>query len=89
MATFTADVFQNEYLPDGATEVHAVVTVTCTDAGQAGRHHRERQRLGGQHDRHRGHPERSCRTVPHHLQRALGRPVTAESVDGVGQTVDV
>jgi len=36
MATFTADVFQNEYLPDGSTEVHAVVSVTCSGAGQAG-----------------------------------------------------
>jgi hypothetical protein len=36
MATFTASVFQNEYLADGATEVHAVVSVTCTGAGQAG-----------------------------------------------------
>jgi hypothetical protein len=30
MATFTAEVFQNEYLPDGATEVNAVVTVTSS-----------------------------------------------------------
>ena len=37
MATFTAEVFQNEYLPEGSTEVHAVVSVTCTDAGAAGR----------------------------------------------------
>lgn len=36
MASFTADVFQNEYLPDGSTEVHAVVSVACTGAGQAG-----------------------------------------------------
>jgi hypothetical protein len=36
MASFTASVFQNEYLADGSTEVHAVVSVTCTDAGQAG-----------------------------------------------------
>lgn len=36
MATFTADVFQNEFLPDGSTDVHAVVSVTCTDAGRAG-----------------------------------------------------
>jgi len=37
VATFTADVFQNEYLPDGSTEVHAVVSVACSGAGQAGR----------------------------------------------------
>jgi hypothetical protein len=36
MATWTAEVFQNEYLPDGATDVHAIVTVTCADSGQAG-----------------------------------------------------
>ncbi len=32
MATWTSDVFENEYLADGADEVHAVVTVTCADA---------------------------------------------------------
>lgn len=36
MATFTAQVFQNEFLPDGGTDVHAIVTVECSDAGQAG-----------------------------------------------------
>ena len=36
MATFTAEVFQNEFLPDGGTDVHAVVAVGCTDAGTAG-----------------------------------------------------
>jgi hypothetical protein len=36
MATWKAEVFQNEYLPDGATDVHAIVTVTCADSGQAG-----------------------------------------------------
>jgi hypothetical protein len=35
MAEFTAEVFQNEYLPAGGTDVHAVVTVTCTGAGTA------------------------------------------------------
>ena len=33
MAEFTAEVFQNEFLPDGGTDVHAIVTVTCTGAG--------------------------------------------------------
>lgn len=33
---FTAAVYQNEYLADGSTDVHAIVTVECTDAGQAG-----------------------------------------------------
>ena len=37
MAEFTADVYQNEFLPDGGTDVHAIVTVTCTGAGEAGR----------------------------------------------------
>ena len=36
MATFSADVYQNEFLPDGGTDVHAIVTVTCTGAGAAG-----------------------------------------------------
>ncbi len=36
MATWTAEVFQNEYLPDGGTDVHAIVTVTCAGAGTAG-----------------------------------------------------
>jgi hypothetical protein len=36
MATFTATVYQNEYLPDGADDVHAVATITCTGAGAAG-----------------------------------------------------
>jgi hypothetical protein len=32
MSTFTAEAYQNEYLPLGATEVNAVVTVTASDA---------------------------------------------------------
>ena len=36
MAEFTAEVFQNEFLAEGATDVHAVVSVTCTGAGTAG-----------------------------------------------------
>lgn len=35
-ADFKAEVFQNEYLADGATDVHAVVSVTCSGAGKAG-----------------------------------------------------
>jgi hypothetical protein len=37
MAEFSAEVFQNEFLPEGATDVHAIVSVTCTGAGEAGR----------------------------------------------------
>ena len=33
MAQFTADVFQNEFLPDGGTDVHAIVRVMCSDTG--------------------------------------------------------
>ena len=33
MAEFTATVHQNEFLPDGGTDVHAIVSVTCTGAG--------------------------------------------------------
>ncbi len=36
MAEFSAEVFQNEFLPDGGTDVHAIVTVNCAGAGQAG-----------------------------------------------------
>jgi hypothetical protein len=36
MAQFTAEVFQNEFLPDGGTDVHAIARVTCRNAGQAG-----------------------------------------------------
>ncbi len=37
MAEFTASVYQNEFLPDGGTDVNAIVTVTCRGAGEAGR----------------------------------------------------
>lgn len=36
MADFSCEVFQNEFLPDGGTDVHAVVAVTCHGAGAAG-----------------------------------------------------
>ncbi|WP_244932186.1 VWA domain-containing protein [Nocardioides sp. W7] len=36
MAEFTAAVYQNEFLPDGGTDVNAIVTVTCSGAGTAG-----------------------------------------------------
>jgi von Willebrand factor type A C-terminal domain/von Willebrand factor type A domain len=36
VATFQAKVFQNEYLAEGATDVHAVTSVTCEGAGVAG-----------------------------------------------------
>lgn len=36
MPEFSAQVFQNAYLADGATDVHAIVTVTCAGAGRAG-----------------------------------------------------
>jgi hypothetical protein len=35
MAQFTAEVFQNEFLPLGGTDVHAVVAVTAIDTGGA------------------------------------------------------
>ncbi len=37
MAEFTAAVYQNEFLPDGGTDVNAIVTVSCAGAGTAGR----------------------------------------------------
>ena len=36
MAEFTATVYQNEFLPDGGTDVNAIVTVNCIGAGEAG-----------------------------------------------------
>ncbi|WP_199425336.1 vWA domain-containing protein [Actinotalea solisilvae] len=36
MTSFTAAVYQNEYLADGSTDVHAIVTVECSGSGQAG-----------------------------------------------------
>ncbi|WP_182112467.1 MULTISPECIES: VWA domain-containing protein [unclassified Actinotalea] len=36
MTSFTAAVYQNEFLADGSTDVHAIVTVECSGAGQAG-----------------------------------------------------
>ena len=36
MAEFTATVYQNEFLPDGGTDVNAIVTVDCSGAGTAG-----------------------------------------------------
>ena len=36
MAEFTAEVYQNEFLPEGGTDVNAIVTVTCAGAGSAG-----------------------------------------------------
>jgi von Willebrand factor type A C-terminal domain/von Willebrand factor type A domain len=36
MADWTAQVFQNEYLPEDATDIHAIVTVTSQGTGQAG-----------------------------------------------------
>ncbi|MFN2319755.1 MAG: VWA domain-containing protein [Dermatophilaceae bacterium] len=36
MAEFSAAVYQNENLPDGGTDVNAIVTVTCVGAGIAG-----------------------------------------------------
>src|SRR5829696_8782562 len=37
MAEFSATVYQNEFLPDGGTDVNAIVTITCSGAGSAGK----------------------------------------------------
>jgi hypothetical protein len=37
MAEFSAEVYQNEFLPDGGTDVHAIVSIVCSGAGEAGR----------------------------------------------------
>jgi hypothetical protein len=36
MAEFIAQVYQNEFLPDGGTDVNAIVTISCSGAGTAG-----------------------------------------------------
>ena len=36
MATFSATVYQNEFLPDGGTDVNAIVRVGVQGAGRAG-----------------------------------------------------
>jgi hypothetical protein len=36
VTTFTAETYQNEYLPEGGTEVNAIVTVTASGAGGTG-----------------------------------------------------
>ena len=36
MALYSSTVYQNEYLPAGGTDVNAIVSVSVTDAGQAG-----------------------------------------------------
>jgi hypothetical protein len=36
MATWTAEVFENEYLPANGTDVHAIVSITCSEAGTVG-----------------------------------------------------
>ncbi len=41
MAEFSASVYQNEFLPDGGTDVNAIVTLSCSGAASGGR-------LGGQ-----------------------------------------
>ncbi|GAB3237695.1 vWA domain-containing protein [Kineosporia babensis] len=37
MPSFSAEVFQNEFISEGSSDVHAIVSVTCTGAGEAGR----------------------------------------------------
>jgi hypothetical protein len=37
MPSFSAEVFQNEFISEGSTDVHAIVSVTCSGAGEAGR----------------------------------------------------
>lgn len=36
MAEFSTTIYQNEFLPDGGTDVQAIVSVRCTGAGSAG-----------------------------------------------------
>lgn len=36
MAIFSSSVYQNEFLPDGGTDVNAIVSISVNEAGQAG-----------------------------------------------------
>lgn len=36
MANYQTQVFQNEFLPDGGTDVNAIVSISVDDAGDAG-----------------------------------------------------
>ena len=68
MAQFTAEVFQNEFLPDGGTDVHAIVRVTCRGAGHGRADQRGRRRRDHHHrhlgldgpDRHRARPRNAA-----------------------------
>ena len=72
MAEFTASVYQNEFLPDGGTDVHAIVTVDCSGAGAAGQsgsggdadHHRRHVRLDGRRRRPGRRVRRADRARP-------------------------
>ena len=59
MADFTTEVFQNEFLPDGGTDVHAIVRVTSTGASTGASE--GRLRLGSARLGRRGHPHRHVR----------------------------
>ena len=80
MAEFTAAVYQNEFLPDGGTDVNAIVTVTCTGPGSAGPdrlgrrgrdHHRRHLRLDGADQAGGGQAGRLGRGRPDHRRHLV------------------
>ena len=76
MANWTAEVFENEYLPADATDVHAIVTVTCSDAGTAGSVGRRRGR-----DHHRRHV--GIDGVAAHQDRRRRASAAAAAIDAI------
>ena len=54
MAEFAAVVYQNEFLPEGGTDVNAIVTVTCTGCAVGSGPYRLGRRRRDHHRRHLG-----------------------------------
>ena len=81
-------VYQNEFLPDGGTDVHAIVTVACTGAGEAGQsgdgrrrrdHHRRHLRLDGQPDKIAAAQAAAAAALDQIARRHAGSPSIAGS----------
>ena len=78
MAEFTAAVYQNEFLPDGGTDVNAIVTSPAPGPGTAG------QAGGGvgRRDHHRRHLRLDGPADDGGAPRAPRRPRSTEILDG-------
>ena len=85
VAEFKAEVFQNEYLSEGATDVHAVVSVTCSGAGMAGQAAGPRQPRSSSSTRRARWTCRPPRSPP---RGAAAKVAVDEIVDGTWFAVD-